>query len=398
MPKLQVVAARALLALCAILFLSTPLMAQRSDRGIIGGVVTDTQGSAVPGATVTVRNEDTGVETVLTTNSAGAYTTNPLVLGHYSVKVNVSGFKTSATSGIPLTSGDVVRHDVKLDVGDIAETVEVTAADSYSTRPDVSHKVDEKYYHDLPIVTAADVRLAESVLQMQPGYLPMTPNGDPMFRGSQFGSRINGGQTRATENFFDGGAFGYASGHQQSQESAPPVEAIQEVTVVTTTYSAQYGHTSGGFIEYTSKSGTNKFHGSAYSYLAKDSLNTQGFFKLPKTPLDNKNFGIDAGRADHQEQDVLLRQHRLDQVPFGHPGRASATRRRSTRSRAATSARSWVRRSASTCWAGRFSRARSTTPPRRAWSTGFPCATPIPATSSLATILCAATSPRSTRP
>ena len=63
-------------------------------------------------------------------------------------------------------------------------------------------------YRDLPIVTAGDVRLAESVLQMQPGYLPMKPNGDPMFRGSQFNSRINGGQTMATENFFDGAAFG----------------------------------------------------------------------------------------------------------------------------------------------------------------------------------------------
>ena len=102
MPKLQVVAARALIAaLCSILFLSTPLMAQRSDRGTIGGVVTDSQGSAVPGATVTVRNDDTGVETVLTTNSAGAYTTNPLVLGRYSVKVNVSGFKTSVSVGPP---------------------------------------------------------------------------------------------------------------------------------------------------------------------------------------------------------------------------------------------------------------------------------------------------------
>ena len=155
--------------------------------------------------------------------------------------------------------------------------------------------MDEKYYQDLPIVTAADVRLAESVLQMQPGYLPMTPNGDPMFRGSQFNSRINGGQTRATENFFDGGAFGYASGHQESQESAPPVEAIQEVTVITTTYSAQYGHTSGGFIEYTSKSGTNKFHGSAYGYLADDALNSKGFFRPPKTPLDNKNWGATLG-------------------------------------------------------------------------------------------------------
>ena len=69
------------------------------------------------------------------------------------------------------------------------------------TQPDVSHTVNEKYYRDLPIVTAGDVRLAESVLQMQPGYLPMKPNGDPMFRGSQFNSRINGGQTHGDREF-----------------------------------------------------------------------------------------------------------------------------------------------------------------------------------------------------
>src|SRR5262249_29831598 len=77
--------------------------------------------------------------------------------------------------------------------------------------------------------------------------------------------------------------------------SAPPVEAVQEVTVVSTTYSAQYGHTSGGFIEYTSKSGTNRYRGSAYGYLASDSLNSQGFFKAPKTPVDNKNVGVTLG-------------------------------------------------------------------------------------------------------
>src|SRR5262249_20421087 len=67
------------------------------------------------------------------------------------------------------------------------------------------------------------------------------------------------------------------------------------VTVVSSTYSAQYGHTSGGFIEYTSKSGTNSYHGSAYGYLASDSLNSQGYFKGPKTPVDNKNWGVTLG-------------------------------------------------------------------------------------------------------
>ena len=156
--------------------------------------------------------------------------------------------------------------------------------------------MNEKYYRDLPIVTAADVRLAESVLQMQPGYLPMKPNGDPMFRGSQFNSRINGGQTMATENFFDGAAFGYAVGHQQSQESTPPVEAIQEVKVITTTYSAQYGHTSGGFIEYTSKSGTNALRGSCYDYFADDALNAKGFFAVGQDAAEQQQFRPRAGR------------------------------------------------------------------------------------------------------
>ena len=250
---------------CATVCVSNPALAQRADRATISGVVTDNQAAAVPGATVTIKNEDTGVENVLVTNSAGVYTSPPLVLGRYSVTVDLSGFKKTVSSGILLQGGGAMRHDVALQIGGLAETVEVKSVQGVSeTRPDVSHTVDEKYYQDLPFITGADVRLAESVLLMQPGYLPMRPNGDPMFRGSQFNSRINGGQAMATENFFDGAAFGYSSGHQQSHESTPPLEAVQEVKVISTTYSAQYGHTSGGFIEYSSKSGTNLYRGSVY--------------------------------------------------------------------------------------------------------------------------------------
>ena len=170
---------------------------------------------------------------------------------------------------------------------------------------------------------------------MQPGYLPMKPNGDPMFRGSQFNSRINGGQTMATENFFDGAAFGYAVGHQQSQESAPPVEAIQEVKVITTTYSAQYGHTSGGFIEYTSKSGTNTLHGSVYEYFARRRAQRQGLLRRSaKTPLKQQQLRRHAGRARRHpegvrrpQQDVLLHQLRLDagSAPACCPGFGNTT-------------------------------------------------------------------------
>ena len=280
------------IAVSLCLFLSSPLLAQRSDRATISGVVTDEQGNAVPGATVTIHNDGTGVNSVLVTNTAGAYTSPPLVLGRYTVTVDLTGFKKAISSDIVLGGGDAIRRDVTLQVGQLTESVEVKSTSGLDdTKPDVSHTVDERYYRDLPIITAADVRLAESVLQMQPGYLPMKPNGDPMFRGSQFNSRINGGQTMASENFFDGAAFGYPSGHQQSHESAPPVEAVQEMKVITTTYSAQYGHTSGGFIEYTAKSGTNTYHGSGYGYFADDALNARGFFAVGKTPLSNNNYG-----------------------------------------------------------------------------------------------------------
>src|SRR5207244_9532305 len=89
---------------------------------------------------------------------------------------------------------------------------------------------------------------------------------------------INGDQTRSTENCYEGAAFGYASGHEQIHESTTPLDAIEEMKVITTTYSAQYGHTSGGFIEYTSKSGTNNIHGTAYEYFANEALNARGFF------------------------------------------------------------------------------------------------------------------------
>ena len=293
-------AVRAVIALGLTIGLASPLLAQRADRATISGVVTDNQAAAVPGATVTIKNEDTGVETVLVTNSAGAYTSPPLVLGRYSVTVDLSGFKKTVSSGILLQGGGAIRHDVALQVGDLTETVEVKSVAGISeTRPDVSHTVDEKYYQDLPFVTGSDVRLAESVLLMQPGYLPMRPNGDPMFRGSQFNSRINGGQAMATENFFDGAAFGYASGHQQSHESTPPLESVQEVKVISTTYSAQYGHTSGGFIEYSSKSGTNAFRGSVYEYMADDAFNQNTIFAerggIEKTPIRNDNFGFTLG-------------------------------------------------------------------------------------------------------
>ncbi|MGH9720328.1 MAG: TonB-dependent receptor domain-containing protein, partial [Bryobacteraceae bacterium] len=288
---------RVLTALFAVLLAADQLFAQRADRATVTGVVSDPSGNSIPAATVKIRDTETGVETALMTNDAGAYSSPSLVLGTYSIIIEASGFKTTANTGIRLVGGQVYRQDVRMELGSVSEQVTVTASGETlnTTNADVTHTVDENFYRNLPVVMGADIRLAEALLQLQPGFTPMKPNGDPMFRGSQFGSRLNGGQSFAMENFFDGVAFGYASGHNQSHESAPPIESIGEMKVITSTYSAQYGHSSGGTVEYTSRSGTNDLHGSFYEFLANDKLNARGFFPERASKQRSNAYGFTAG-------------------------------------------------------------------------------------------------------
>src|SRR5207253_9513779 len=190
---------------------------------------------------------------VIGTISAGNYSTPPLPIGTYTIEVEKEGFKHATHPGIVLSGAQSFRQDVKLEVGAVTQFVEVEGGlEQINTEnATVSHTIGSTYYRDLPAVMGADIRLAESLLQLQPGFVPMQPNGDAIFRGSQFTSRINGGQTMATENWFDGAAFGYAEGHQGTQESSVPFTSIQEMTVVENTFSEQYDTNSGATITHT---------------------------------------------------------------------------------------------------------------------------------------------------
>ena len=281
--------------------------AQLADRAVITGVVTDASGAAIPDAKVTITDEQTSVKTIVGTNGAGNYSTPPLILSTYRVDIEKPGFKIFSRTGNSLTGGQTVRVDAKLDVGATTESVQVEASTTEMVNTEtatVQHTIGETYYRDLPAVMGADIRLAESLLQLQPGYVPMQPNGDAIFRGSQFTSRMNGGQTMATENWFDGAAFGYAEGHQQTQESSIPYPSVREMTVVQNTFSAQYGHTSGGFITYTTKSGTSKLHGNLYDFYTNNKFDASNYFLGPvlvkgglgKTlPLGQNNWGFALG-------------------------------------------------------------------------------------------------------
>ena len=288
---------RWILRCLATLCLASVLLAQRADRATVTGVVNDPAGSAIPNATVKILNTDTGVEIPTTTNDSGAYSSASLVLGTYTVSVEMTGFKTTARTGLRLVGGQSFRQDITMELGSVSDKVTVSASTEIlnTTNADVTHTVNKIFYENLPVVMGADIRLAEALLQLQPGYNPMKPNGDPMFRGSQFQSRINGGQHSAMENFFDGVAFGYAAGHQQSHESAPPIESIGEMKVITSSFSAQYGHSSGGTVEYTSRGGTKDFHGSFYEFFANDKLNSRGFFPDRASKQRSNAFGFTTG-------------------------------------------------------------------------------------------------------
>ncbi len=284
-----VLTAVSLFALAGLLF------GQGQDRGVITGVVSDKTGSAIPQATVTVINEAQGDKITIDTTSSGNYFTTPLIPGKYKVQVEKSGFKTFVVDDVVVNTG-TVRLDAILSVGQVTETVEVqgqtSAVEVNVSNAEVTQVLGEKYYRDLPVVMGADIRLAESLLGLEPGYVPMRPNGCPIFRGSQFESRMNGGQIMAMENYLDGASFGSAIDHNNTQERSVPFDSVQETKVTTSNFSAQYGRTSGGFVEYTTKSGTSAFHGGFYDYYGYQGLNATGELISQKTPTRNENWGF----------------------------------------------------------------------------------------------------------
>jgi hypothetical protein len=281
----------------SILALAGALFGQGQDRGVITGLVTDKTGSAMPSATVTVASEATGERIVVETSSAGNFTTTPLVLGSYRVQVEKSGFKVFVASGVLVTSGATVRLDATLDVGQVTETVEVKESnvEVNVSNAEVSQVLGEKYYRDLPVVMSGDIRLAESLLQVQPGYVPTRPFACSSFRGSQYESRMNGGQTMAMENYLDGASFGSAIDHNGTQERSVPFDSVKETKIIESNFSAQYGHTSGGFVEYTTKSGSSAFHGSAYNYYNYQGLNATGELLAVKPAQRGENWGFSVG-------------------------------------------------------------------------------------------------------
>jgi Carboxypeptidase regulatory-like domain len=258
---------------CALGLFAT-ICAAQSNLASISGVVTDPSGSLIPQATVAATDTQTGVTANASTNSAGYYNLQNLAIGAYTVTIEHPGFHRYLRRGITLTTGEQLGLDVRLELGETGQTITVTSeATMTETRTsDVSQLVESKSIEGLPLGNRRTLNVVQlSGAAVFVGY-PNTPaNVNPNFS-------LAGGRTQSQMAWIDGGnAQNMRMGAGQINLD-PPVEAVQEVKVLSNNYSAEYGASAGGVVIETTKSGTNRLHGSAYEFLRNNYFDAPGFF------------------------------------------------------------------------------------------------------------------------
>jgi Carboxypeptidase regulatory-like domain/TonB dependent receptor len=288
--------------LCLSTLISLPLRAQVAGATLTG-TVTDTQGGAIPNAKVSARNTATGVSTDTTTNAAGAYNIVNLVPGDYDVNVSAPGFSTVVTK-VTLTVGATQALNPSLTVGQVTQEVQVTGVAPIveTTNATLSGEVVGTQIIELPLNGRDWAQLATlqpGVAQVRPHEAVDAPGGETRGLGMQMtvdgnrpqqnAYRLNGIIVNDYSNAGPGNVLGANMG----------VDAIQEFSVLTSNYSAEYGFTSGGVINAITKSGTNTFHGSAYEFVRNSAFDAANFFENAnnekKGSFTRNQFGASAG-------------------------------------------------------------------------------------------------------
>jgi hypothetical protein len=278
--------------------LAVPLNAQLTG-GTLLGTVTDPSGATVPNAQISAANVATGVVTKATTNADGLYTAPNLLPGTYQVTVASAGFSTQVLNGVAITVGAQKVVNAVLQVGQVRQ--EVVVSDEAPTiqlaSSSISDIVNATTVRELPLNGRSWTDLAT----LQPGVA--NPQMQPPFNGGRgqrgFGNQIAISGSRPQENNYrlDGASVNdYANGGPGNVEGgALGVDAIQEFSVLTSTYPAEYGRTSGGVINAITRSGTNSLHGDAYEFFRNNALDAKNYFDLTRPAFHRNQFGGSLG-------------------------------------------------------------------------------------------------------
>lgn len=281
----------------------------------LSGTVSDPSGAAIPNAQISIKNTGTGVTTSISADSAGFYTAPNLLPGTYDVTVTAPGFATQVESNITLTVGAQQSLNITMKVGQTTEKIEVTGAAPavQLTTSTISAQVNSTTVRELPLNGRDWTQLA--ALQPGVGKIETQMSYDTSARGNRgFGSEytISGGRTTFNNYRIDGiSVVDYAN-------AAPGdvlgivlgVDAIQEFSVLTGGFSAEYGRAAGGVVNAVSRSGTNAFHGNAYEFLRNSSLDSNDFFNTgagkPKPPFRRNQFGGSAGAPIRKDKTFIF--------------------------------------------------------------------------------------------
>lgn len=281
----------------------------QTTTGTVTGLVTDTAGAFVPGVTVRLTNTETGLIQTAQTNESGNYVFPLLPPGSYEISVEKTGFQRF-TRTFTLQVTQQARIDVQLTVGQVSETVTVTAGQIAldTDTSNLGQVISQRQVTDLPL----NGRNAFALAALTPGVTPLASFGAGLAqsRGAAQSAGANnflanGGMTGANEILLDGIPITVCC--QGQPALIPTIDTVEEFKVQTSSSPAEFGRTSGGILNIVTKSGTNRFHGSAYEFFRNEKMDATNFFinragsnPIPgredrRTPLRYNQFGGAAG-------------------------------------------------------------------------------------------------------
>jgi carboxypeptidase family protein/TonB-dependent receptor-like protein len=278
---------RHILVLFFLLLISTAAFAQQGTSQLKGTIV-GPDGAALPGVTVTIKNQESGVMRTTVSDKDGVYVISAVIPGAYEMTAELSGFRNFRRRNIRLEVGKTSTVDAKLDTGAMAEEITVTAAAPIVdvTSKEVGGNITAKELTELPSINRNFI-----------GFIGLLPGVVPSISTESFGSdsvSVNGQDPRNNNYLFDGGNNNDdVIGQRAGTQARPPLDAIQEFQVITGQYDAEFGRTTGAVVNAVTKQGTNEFKGLMSGYLQDASLTQKDFFikqnngTKPKTKFVN---------------------------------------------------------------------------------------------------------------
>lgn len=263
----------------------------------LSGTVADPAGSAIAGAAVRIVNVDTNAAQAASTNESGVYVFPILPPGNYEVSVEAAGFQKRVQKGVKLEVNQAAALDFALVLATVATELEVTSeAPVLQTESgNVGTTIGSQTIDELPLVQ----RDVMAVVRLAPGVIAKGQVGDARGGRGVFNSNfsVGGGRTSTNEVLLDGAVN--TIGDFNGVAFSPPPDSVQEFRVETNSFSAEFGRTGGGAVNIVTKSGGNKYHGTAYYYHQNDFLNANSFtnnrFGIVRPVLRRHQYGFTVG-------------------------------------------------------------------------------------------------------